>query len=73
VRARPAFSAHPAQRCAVSARPGRWPARQVVTAHLEGDTIRVFHDGELITTVPRTTRKGVVVRKSGEYNRRKIV
>ncbi|MET7783186.1 MULTISPECIES: hypothetical protein [Streptomyces] len=28
---------------------------------------------ELITTIPRVTRKEVVVRKSGEHNRRKIV
>ncbi|WP_327129889.1 hypothetical protein [Streptomyces sp. NBC_01727] len=31
------------------------------------------HGPELITTVPRVTRKEVVVRKSGEHNRRKIV
>ncbi|MFE5816953.1 IS481 family transposase [Streptomyces sp. NPDC056479] len=52
---------------------GRGHARQVVTAHLSEDTIRVFHGTELITTVPRVTRKEVVVRKSGEHNRRKIV
>ncbi|WP_445280709.1 IS481 family transposase [Streptomyces sp. DSM 118148] len=48
-------------------------AHQVVTAHLSEDAIRVFHSGELITTVPRVTRKEVIVRKSGEHNRRKIV
>ncbi|MFI9241873.1 IS481 family transposase [Streptomyces sp. NPDC053086] len=52
---------------------GRGYAHQVVTAHLSEDTIRVFHGQELITTVPRVTRKEVVVRKSGEHNRRKIV
>lgn len=52
---------------------GRGYAHQVVTAHLSEDVIRVFHSGELITTVPRVTRKEVVVRKSGEHNRRKIV
>ncbi|MER5540885.1 integrase core domain-containing protein, partial [Streptomyces mirabilis] len=52
---------------------GRTYARQVVTAHLDEDTIRVFLGTDLITTVPRVTRKEVVVRKSGEHNRRKIV
>ncbi|WP_374222739.1 hypothetical protein [Streptomyces spinoverrucosus] len=52
---------------------GRAYAHQVVTAHLDDSVIRVFHGDDLITTVPRTTAKGVVVRKSGEYNRRKIV
>lgn len=52
---------------------GRGYAHQVVTAHLAEDTIRVFLGDELITTVPRVTRKEVVVRKSGEHNRRKIV
>ncbi|MFE5759923.1 IS481 family transposase [Streptomyces massasporeus] len=52
---------------------GRGYAHQVVTAHLSEDVIRVFHGQELITTVPRVTRKEVVVRKSGEHNRRKIV
>ncbi|MEU0438148.1 IS481 family transposase, partial [Streptomyces sp. NPDC006290] len=51
---------------------GRGHAHQVVTAHLAEDVIRVFHGPELITTVPRVTRKEVVVRKSGEHNRRKI-
>ncbi len=44
-----------------------------LTAHLDEDTIRVFLGTDLITTVPRVTRKEVVVRKSGEHNRRKIV
>ncbi len=52
---------------------GRGYAHQVVTAHLDGTSIRVFHGQDLITTVPRVTRKEVVVRKSGEHNRRKIV
>ncbi|WP_329550187.1 IS481 family transposase [Streptomyces sp. NBC_01356] len=52
---------------------GRGHARQVVTAHLSEDTIRIFQGTELITTVPRVTRKEVVVGKSGEHNRRKIV
>ncbi|MEV6297281.1 IS481 family transposase [Streptomyces sp. NPDC051896] len=52
---------------------GRGYAYQVVTAHLDEETIRVFHGQELITTVPRVTRKEAVVRKSGEHNRRKIV
>lgn len=52
---------------------GRGYAHQVVTAHLSEDTIRIFHGQELITAVPRVTRKDVVVRKSGEHNRRKIV
>ncbi|WP_405971376.1 IS481 family transposase [Streptomyces sp. NBC_00988] len=52
---------------------GRGHARQVVTAHLDEEAIRVFQGTELITTVPRVTRKEVVVRKSGEHNRRKIV
>ncbi|MFF4726601.1 hypothetical protein ACFY3M_14845 [Streptomyces mirabilis] len=52
---------------------GRPYARQVVTAHLDEDTIRVFLGTDLITTVPRVTRKEVVVRKSGEHSRRKIV
>ncbi|MFD8159856.1 IS481 family transposase [Streptomyces malaysiensis] len=52
---------------------GRGYAHQVITAHLSQDVIRVFHGQELITTVPRVTRKEVVVRKSGEHNRRKIV
>lgn len=51
---------------------GRGHARQIVTAHLSEDTIRIFQGTELITTVPRVTKK-VVVRKSGEHNRRKIV
>ncbi|WP_189189429.1 hypothetical protein [Streptomyces albiflavescens] len=45
----------------------------VVTAHLDEDMIRIFHGPELVTTVPRVTSKEVVVRKSGEHNRRKIV
>ncbi|MEV7432552.1 hypothetical protein [Streptomyces griseoviridis] len=45
----------------------------VVSAHLSEDVIRVFHGQELITTVPRVTRKAVVIRNSGEYDRRKIV
>lgn len=52
---------------------GRSYAHQVVTAHLSEDVIRVFHGQQLITTVPRVTRKEIVVRKSGEHNRRKIV
>ncbi|MFJ8114087.1 IS481 family transposase [Streptomyces sp. NPDC096132] len=52
---------------------GRAYARQVVTVHLAEDAIRVFLGTDLITTVPRLTRKEVVVRKSGEHNRRKIV
>jgi transposase len=52
---------------------GRAYARQVVTAHMDDSVIRVFHGDDLVITVPRTTAKGVVVRKSGEYNRRKIV
>ncbi len=52
---------------------GRGHAHQVVTAHLSEDVIRVFHSGELITTVPHVTTKEVVIRKSGEHNRRKIV
>ncbi|MFE0513492.1 IS481 family transposase [Streptomyces sp. NPDC058964] len=52
---------------------GRGYAHQVVTAHLSEDVIRIFHGTELITTVPRVTRKEVVVRKPGEHNRRKIV
>lgn len=48
-------------------------AHQVVTAHLSEDVIRILHATELVTTVPRVTRKEVVVRKSGEHNRRKIV
>ncbi|MDX2644342.1 hypothetical protein PV341_12330 [Streptomyces sp. PA03-1a] len=52
---------------------GRIRARQVVTAHLDDTVIQVFHGNDLITTVPRTTTKGVVVRKSGECNKRKII
>jgi transposase InsO family protein len=52
---------------------GRGHARQVVTAHLDETSIRIFQGTELITTIPRTTRKEVVVRNSGEHNRRKIV
>ncbi|WP_330293775.1 IS481 family transposase [Streptomyces sp. NBC_00576] len=52
---------------------GRGHARQVVTAHLDETSIRIFQGTELITTVPRVTRKEVVVGKSGEHNRRKIV
>ena len=52
---------------------GRGHARQVVTAHLSEDTIRIFQGTELVTTVPRVTGKEVVVRKSGEHNRRKTV
>lgn len=53
---------------------GRGYAHQVVTAHLDEESIRVFHGQELITTIPRvTTKTEVVVRKSGEHNRRKIV
>lgn len=52
---------------------GRSYAHQIVTAHLDEQAIRVFHGQELITTVPRVTRKEVVVRKFGEHNRRKIV
>jgi hypothetical protein len=47
--------------------------RQVVTVHLDETSIRIFQRTELITTVPPVTRKEVVVRKSGEHNRRKIV
>ncbi|MEV6193326.1 hypothetical protein AB0M19_13105 [Streptomyces sp. NPDC051920] len=54
-------------------REGGGYAHQVVTVHLAKDVIRVFHGPELITTVPRMTRKEVVVRKSGEHDRRKIV
>jgi hypothetical protein len=35
--------------------------------------IRVFHGDELVTTVPRTTDKDFVPRKSGEHHRRKVV
>lgn len=52
---------------------GRGYASQVVTAHLDETSIRIFQGTELIITVPRVTRKEVVVRKSGEHNRRKIV
>jgi hypothetical protein len=52
---------------------GRAYARLVVTAHLDTDVIRVFHGGELVATVPRTTDKEVVMRTSDEYTRRKIV
>lgn len=52
---------------------GRGHARQIVTAHLDETSIRTFQGTELITTVPRVTRKELVVRKSGEHNRRKIV
>ncbi|MET9126412.1 hypothetical protein [Streptomyces sp. NPDC004528] len=52
---------------------GRGYAHQAVTAHMTEDVIRVFHGSQLITTVPRATRREVVVRKSGEHNRRKIV
>ncbi|NEA73819.1 IS481 family transposase [Streptomyces sp. SID13588] len=52
---------------------GRGHARQVVTAHLDETSIRIFQGTDLITTVPRVTRKEVVVRNSGEHNRRKIV
>jgi hypothetical protein len=52
---------------------GRAYARLVVQAHLDQDVIRVFHGDELITTVPRTTGKDLVVRKSGEHHRRKVV
>ncbi len=52
---------------------GRGHARQIVTAHLDETSIRIFQGTELITTVPRVTRKEVVVRSSGEHNRRKIV
>ena len=52
---------------------GRGHARQIVTAHLDETSIRIFQGTELITTVPRVTQKEVVVRKSGEHNRRKIV
>jgi len=52
---------------------GRAYAGLVVQAHLDEEAIRIFHDGELVTTVPRTTRKTLVVRKSGEHHRRKIV
>ena len=52
---------------------GRGHARQVVTAHLDETSIRIFQGTELITTVPRITRKEVVIRTSGEHHRRKIV
>jgi hypothetical protein len=52
---------------------GRGYAHQVVTVHLSEDLIHIFHGTELITTVLRVTTKEVVVRKSGEHNRRKIV
>ena len=52
---------------------GRGHARQVVTVHLDEEVICIFQGTELITTVPRVTRKEVVVRNSGEHNRRKIV
>lgn len=52
---------------------GRGHARQIITAHLDETSIRIFQGTELITTVPRITRKEVVVRSSGEHNRRKIV
>jgi hypothetical protein len=52
---------------------GRGHARHIVTAHLDETSIRIFQGTELITTVPRTTRTEVVVRNSGEHNRRKIV
>ncbi|WP_432101199.1 hypothetical protein [Streptomyces sp. WAC 04229] len=51
------------------------PADNVLAyaALLDEETSRVFHSQELITTIPRVTRNEVVVRKSGEHNRRKIV
>lgn len=55
---------------------GRDYAHQVVTAHLDEETINVLHGHELITAIPRVTKKEVVevvVRKSGENNRRKTV
>ncbi len=55
---------------------GRDYAHQVVTAHLDEETISVLHGHELITAIPRVTKKEVVevvVRKSGEHNGRKIV
>ncbi|MGW9032046.1 hypothetical protein ACWGQ5_50280 [Streptomyces sp. NPDC055722] len=62
-----------AVRVVSACREGRGYAHQVVTAHLSEDAIRTFHGQDLITTVPRVTRKEVVVHKSGEHNRRKIV
>ncbi|MEY9965401.1 hypothetical protein ABIA33_003443 [Streptacidiphilus sp. MAP12-16] len=52
---------------------GKAHARAVVHAHLDQDVIRVFHGEDLITTVPRITHKDLVVRKSGENHRRKVV
>lgn len=52
---------------------GRAYARLVVQAHLDQDVIRVFYGDQLITAVPRTTGKDLVVRKSGEHHRRKVV
>ncbi|MFB6769975.1 hypothetical protein [Streptomyces sp. NPDC056337] len=51
------------------------PADHVLAAAalLDEEPIRVFHGQELITTIPRVTRKEVVVRKSGEHNRGEIV
>ncbi len=43
------------------------------SVHLSDDVIRIFHDTELIITVPRVTKREVVVRKAGEHNRRKSV
>lgn len=52
---------------------GRGYAHQVVTVHLGEDVVRIFQGEALITTVPRTTRKDLVVQKSGEHHRRKVV
>lgn len=47
--------------------------QSVVHAHLDQDAIRVFHGPDLVTTVPCTTRKDLVVGKSCENHRRKVV
>lgn len=51
---------------------GRGYAHRVVTAHLSEVVIRFFPGQGLIITVLRVTRKEVLVRKSGEHNRRRI-
>jgi transposase InsO family protein len=50
---------------------GRQHSRAVVRAEVDDRVIRVFHSGDLIATVPRTTTQPVRRRTSGEWRDRR--
>lgn len=50
---------------------GRQHARAVVQVSVDDAELRVFHAGDLVATIPRTTTRPVRVRKSGEWTDRR--